>query len=237
MIIREAQPGDWPQILPFFRAIVEDGETYAYPEGLSDDEAERLWLGQHRVVVAVDDDGRVLGSATMGPNRPGRGAHVATGSFMVDPAARAAAWAARSAAPDRLGDHVGLRGDPVQRGRRDERARGQAVAVARLPGHRHGAEGVRSRTPRPRRPPRDVASAAEAGPRALRRRPRQTAAGTGASEASTSRGDAAAHPDRAVDVLVAVRRRGRSTRSGSGRRAACRSAPKRARPPMSKLAA
>jgi GNAT superfamily N-acetyltransferase len=27
----------------------------------------------------------VLGSAKMGPNRPGRGAHVATASFMVDP--------------------------------------------------------------------------------------------------------------------------------------------------------
>jgi GNAT superfamily N-acetyltransferase len=37
------------------------------------------------VVVAVDD-GRVVGSAKMGPNRPGRGAHVATASFMVDPA-------------------------------------------------------------------------------------------------------------------------------------------------------
>ena len=32
--------------------------------------------------------GRVLGSAKMGPNRPGRGSHVATASFMVDPAAQ-----------------------------------------------------------------------------------------------------------------------------------------------------
>ena len=30
----------------------------------------------------------MLGSAKMGPNRPGRGAHVATASFMVDPAAQ-----------------------------------------------------------------------------------------------------------------------------------------------------
>jgi GNAT superfamily N-acetyltransferase len=36
-------------------------------------------------VVAVDGD-VVLGSAKMGPNRPGRGSHIATGSFMVDPA-------------------------------------------------------------------------------------------------------------------------------------------------------
>jgi GNAT superfamily N-acetyltransferase len=37
------------------------------------------------VVVAVDGD-LVVGSAKMGPNRPGRGAHVSTASFMVDPA-------------------------------------------------------------------------------------------------------------------------------------------------------
>jgi GNAT superfamily N-acetyltransferase len=40
-----------------------------------------------QTVVAVDGDA-VLGSAKMGPNRPGRGAHVATASFIVDPAAR-----------------------------------------------------------------------------------------------------------------------------------------------------
>jgi GNAT superfamily N-acetyltransferase len=38
-----------------------------------------------RTVVAMDGDA-VLGSAKFGPNRPGRGAHVATASFMVDPA-------------------------------------------------------------------------------------------------------------------------------------------------------
>ena len=78
---------DWASILPFFTAIVEAGETYAYPSGLSSDEAKALWLGQHRVVVA-EEDGVVLGSATMGPNRPGRGSHVGTASFMVDEAAR-----------------------------------------------------------------------------------------------------------------------------------------------------
>ena len=40
-----------------------------------------------RTVVAVDGD-TVLGSAKMGPNRPGRGAHVATASFMVDPSSQ-----------------------------------------------------------------------------------------------------------------------------------------------------
>lgn len=37
-----------------------------------------------QTVVAVDGHD-VLGTAKMGPNRPGRGAHVATASFMVAP--------------------------------------------------------------------------------------------------------------------------------------------------------
>jgi GNAT superfamily N-acetyltransferase len=39
------------------------------------------------LTVVLEDDGRVLGTAKMGPNRPGRGDHVGTASFMVDPAA------------------------------------------------------------------------------------------------------------------------------------------------------
>jgi GNAT superfamily N-acetyltransferase len=35
-------------------------------------------------VVAVEGYD-ILGTAKRGPNRPGRGAHIATGSFMVDP--------------------------------------------------------------------------------------------------------------------------------------------------------
>jgi len=87
MEIRAATPQDWPRIYPFWSRIVEAGETYAYPLGLSADEARELWMEEPPglTVVAVDG-GEIVGSAKMGPNRPGRGAHVATGSFMVDPA-------------------------------------------------------------------------------------------------------------------------------------------------------
>ena len=87
MDIRAATDEDWPRIWPFFAAIVEAGETYAYPDGLTRETARTLWMEQPPglTVVAVDGD-QVLGSAKMGPNRPGRGAHVATASFMVDPA-------------------------------------------------------------------------------------------------------------------------------------------------------
>lgn len=87
MVIRPLEERDWEQIYPFFSEIVAAGETYAYPESLSSEEAHGLWVAAPpgRTTVAVDDD-VVLGSATMGPNRPGRGSHVATASFMVDPA-------------------------------------------------------------------------------------------------------------------------------------------------------
>ena len=89
MHIRTAEPGDWPAIWPTFQEIVAAGETYAYPEWLTSAEAEALWLepAPGHVVVAVDGDA-VLGTAKMGPNRPGRGAHVATASFMVASSAR-----------------------------------------------------------------------------------------------------------------------------------------------------
>lgn len=89
MEIRAARDEDWPLIYTFFAAIVAEGRTYAYPEGLSPEEARTLWMEPPpgRTVVAVDGD-HVIGSAKMGPNRPGRGAHVATASFMIDPAAQ-----------------------------------------------------------------------------------------------------------------------------------------------------
>jgi len=89
VIIRAATDDDWPRIWPFFAAIVAAGETYAFPTDLTLDTAQPLWMEQPPglTVVAVEGD-VVLGSAKMGPNRPARGSHVATASFMVDPAAQ-----------------------------------------------------------------------------------------------------------------------------------------------------
>lgn len=89
LTIRPAALVDWPEIWPFFRATVLAGETYAYPEDLTSAEAASLWLepapGQ---TVVAELGGQILGSAKMGPNRPARGAHIGTASFMVDEAAR-----------------------------------------------------------------------------------------------------------------------------------------------------
>jgi L-amino acid N-acyltransferase YncA len=89
MKIRDATAADWPAIWPFLHEIVAAGETYAYDRDMTQEQARRLWMIEPpgRTVVAVDDDGgAVLGTASMYANRPGPGSHVASASFMVDPA-------------------------------------------------------------------------------------------------------------------------------------------------------
>ncbi|WP_228941399.1 MULTISPECIES: GNAT family N-acetyltransferase [unclassified Nocardioides] len=98
--IRPATEADWPRVWTFFEQIVRAGETYAYPEDLTCEEARALWTGGPGAVVVLEEDGEVLGSARMGPNRPGRGAHVGTASFMVSERARGRGVGRR------LGEHV-----------------------------------------------------------------------------------------------------------------------------------
>src|SRR5262249_41082456 len=85
--IRRATDQDWPLIYPCYAAIMADGKTYPFPERQTLQEARPWWMEQPpgQTVVAVSD-GAIVGSAKMGPNRPGRGSHVATASFIVDPA-------------------------------------------------------------------------------------------------------------------------------------------------------
>ena len=88
MTIRPATDDDWWQIWPFFAATVAAGETYAYPEDLASEQARDLWMERPPGLTVVYDDDTILGSAKMGPNRPARGDHIGTASFMVAPESR-----------------------------------------------------------------------------------------------------------------------------------------------------
>ena len=82
--IRPATDDDWPRIWPFFEATVRAGETYAYPLDLTMETGRELWMADPPgATVELEDGGALLGSARMGPNRPGRGDHVGTASFIV----------------------------------------------------------------------------------------------------------------------------------------------------------
>lgn len=86
LVIRACTGADWPEVFPIFNAIVDAGETFAYPERLSSEAARDLWCAQPPgATVVAEEEGAILGTATFGPNRPGRGSHVATASYLVSP--------------------------------------------------------------------------------------------------------------------------------------------------------
>jgi L-amino acid N-acyltransferase YncA len=85
---RAAAEADWPAIWTFLQPVLAAGRTYTYPQDITEQEARAAWLLERpwRTLVAVRE-GRVVAVAKYGPNWPGRGAHVANASFVVDPGA------------------------------------------------------------------------------------------------------------------------------------------------------
>jgi L-amino acid N-acyltransferase YncA len=91
IVIRPIAAGDWDVVFAIFRSTVVEGDTYAYPEGLTSAAARSLWIdGPPGETVVAERDGVILGTAKFGPNRPARGSHVATASFMVSAESRGA---------------------------------------------------------------------------------------------------------------------------------------------------
>jgi GNAT superfamily N-acetyltransferase len=88
MRIREATGEDWPVIWPLVREVAAAGETFTLPRDIDETDARATWMlaPPDRTVVAVDEDGTMLGTAKMNRNHRGPASHVASASFMVDPA-------------------------------------------------------------------------------------------------------------------------------------------------------
>ncbi|MFG2052475.1 GNAT family N-acetyltransferase [Micromonospora sp. NPDC048930] len=89
MRIREYTGADWDQVRPILDEVIEAGDTFPYDPAWPAEVRHDVWVERPpgRTVVA-EVDGRILGTAKMGPNRPGPGSHVATASYLVAGAAR-----------------------------------------------------------------------------------------------------------------------------------------------------
>lgn len=100
--VREATRADWPSIWPFLREIVAAGDSYTWPTDIAEADAVGRWFSPQpwRVFVAVATDGRIVGTAKVGPNHDGPGSHVANASFMVSPTS------GRKGVGRRLAEHV-----------------------------------------------------------------------------------------------------------------------------------
>ena len=86
--IRAATIDDRESIWQIFQATVAPGDTFVYDPNTSREEALGYWFGADTLTFVAVQDGRVIGSYILRPNRPGLGGHVANAGFMVDPDAR-----------------------------------------------------------------------------------------------------------------------------------------------------
>ena len=89
MQIRPFVEADWPQVWPIVREVVQAADTFAYDPAMTEAQAHATWIEALPGLTVVAEGGdRILGTAKMGPSRPGPGSHVATASFMVAADAR-----------------------------------------------------------------------------------------------------------------------------------------------------
>ncbi|MFJ8230780.1 GNAT family N-acetyltransferase [Streptomyces sp. NPDC094448] len=88
LLLREATADDWPAIGPFFHTVMAAGETFTFPTDLPEDEAPGWWLlpPPDRTIVAVTPSGAIAGTAKMNRNHRGNASHIASASYLVDPA-------------------------------------------------------------------------------------------------------------------------------------------------------
>ena len=82
--IRPATEQDFSRIWAIFQEIINAGETYVNDETFTEQSARGMWLGPGVQTFVACSEERVVGAYKLLPNMPGRGSHVANGSYIVD---------------------------------------------------------------------------------------------------------------------------------------------------------
>lgn len=84
--IRPANGDDRAALWRILEPIIAAGETYALPLDMTDAEAIAYWTAADRAVFVAEQEGRMVGTYSLGANQRGGGAHVANCGYMTDPA-------------------------------------------------------------------------------------------------------------------------------------------------------
>jgi L-amino acid N-acyltransferase YncA len=88
MNIREATEKDFDEIWPIFHEIVSAGETYAYSQDTTKEQALNIWLNAPRKTFVFEENGKILGTYYLKTNQAGPGSHVCNCGYMVSSQAR-----------------------------------------------------------------------------------------------------------------------------------------------------
>ncbi|HEX6892913.1 MAG TPA: GNAT family N-acetyltransferase [Chryseolinea sp.] len=87
MKVRKADPSkDYDEIWDIFSKVIRTGDTYVFDPATPKEALNRLWFADSMdTFVAVDDDGRILGTYFIKPNQIDLGGHIANCGYMVNP--------------------------------------------------------------------------------------------------------------------------------------------------------
>lgn len=88
MKIREASETDFDKIWPIFHEIVSAGETYAYSQDTTKEQALNIWLEVPRKTFIFEENGNIFGTYYLKTNQAGPGSHVCNCGYMVSSQAR-----------------------------------------------------------------------------------------------------------------------------------------------------
>lgn len=88
MNIREAEREYFDQIWSIFHEIAAAGETYAYPQDITREQAVKLWIDIPRKTYVFEEEGKIFGTYYIKTNQAGPGDHVCNCGYMVSSAAR-----------------------------------------------------------------------------------------------------------------------------------------------------
>ena len=87
MLIRPARPDDHAALWRILEPTIRAGETYALPRDMSEADAIADWTAPGHEAFVAEEDGQILGTYYLHPNRRGGGAHVANCGYMTAQAA------------------------------------------------------------------------------------------------------------------------------------------------------
>lgn len=88
IIIRPTNNADAEAIWNILKPVIRAGDTYTFPQDMSEQAALAYWLANsHQVFVATIND-KIIGTYYIHPNNTGGGAHIANCGYMTSPEAR-----------------------------------------------------------------------------------------------------------------------------------------------------
>ena len=87
--IRKYEEKDQEQIWKIIEYVISKGDSYTYAPDSSREFALEDWCSSDKhTFVAMDENGKILGTFYIKANQIGLGSHIANGSYMVSPEAR-----------------------------------------------------------------------------------------------------------------------------------------------------